>query len=134
MTVSASSSVGPPTATLTSATKSTGKDQFLKLFLAQLQNQNPLEPMQDRDFLMQLAQFTQVENMEEMTHTLQKLHTLVTATQATALLGKQVLALQDGEVAPVEGKVNAMRFTVEGVWLLLDGKEVRVENVLQVNG
>lgn len=134
MTVTASSSVGQTTATSTSATKSTSKDQFLKLFLAQLQNQNPLEPMQDRDFLMQLAQFTQVENVEEMTHTLQKLQTLVTSTQATALLGKQVLALQEGEAVPVEGKVSAIRFTADGVWLLVDGKMVNVENVVQVNG
>lgn len=134
MTVTASSSVGQTTATSTSTTKSTSKDQFLKLFLAQLQNQNPLEPMQDRDFLMQLAQFTQVENVEEMTHTLQKLQTLVTSTQATALLGKQVLALQEGEAVPVEGKVSAIRFTADGVWLLVDGKMVNVENVVQVNG
>lgn len=134
MTVAASSSVGQTTATSTSTTKSTSKDQFLKLFLAQLQNQNPLEPMQDRDFLMQLAQFTQVENVEEMTHTLQKLQTLVTSTQATALLGKQVLALQEGEAVPVEGKVSAIRFTADGVWLLVDGKMVNVENVVQVNG
>lgn len=134
MTVTASSSIGQTTATSTGTTKSTSKDQFLKLFLAQLQNQNPLEPMQDRDFLMQLAQFTQVENVEEMTHTLQKLQTLVTSTQATALLGKQVLALQEGEGVPVEGKVSAIRFTADGVWLLVDGKMVNAENVVQVNG
>lgn len=134
MTVTASSSIGQTTATSTSTTKSTSKDQFLKLFLAQLQNQNPLEPMQDRDFLMQLAQFTQVENVEEMTHTLQTLQTLVASTQATALLGKQVLALQEGEAVPVEGKVSAIRFTADGVWLLVDGKMVNVENVVQVNG
>lgn len=134
MTVTASSSIGQATATTTGSTKGTSKDQFLKLFLAQLQNQNPLEPMQDRDFLMQLAQFTQVENVEEMTHTLQKLQTLVTSTQATALLGKQVLALQEDEAVPVEGKVTAIRFTADGVWLLVDGKMVNVEHIVQVNG
>lgn len=134
MTVTASSGIGQPVTTASSATKSTSKDQFLKLFLTQLQNQNPLEPMQDRDFLMQLAQFTQVENAEEMTHTLQKLQTLVTSTQATALLGKQVTALPTGEAAPVEGKVNAVRFTADGVWLLVGGKEVSVDSVLQVSG
>lgn len=134
MTVTASSGVSNTTTASTSTAKSTSKDQFLKLFLTQLQNQNPLEPMQDRDFLMQLAQFAQVENAEEMAHTLQKLQTLVTATQATALLGKQVTALREGEASPVEGKVSAVRFTADGVWLLVDGKEARVENVLQVNG
>jgi flagellar basal-body rod modification protein FlgD len=134
MTVTASSGIGQTTGDSTSTMKSTSKDQFLKLFLTQLQNQNPLEPMQDRDFLMQLAQFTQVENAEEMARTLQQLQALVTATQATALLGKQVTAMREGEAVPVEGKVNAVRFTADGVRLLVDGNEVRVENVLQVNG
>lgn len=128
------SGVGSTTTVATSTAKSTSKDQFLKLFLTQLQNQNPLEPMQDRDFLMQLAQFTQVENAEETVRTLQSLQTLVTATQATALLGKQVTAMPEGEASPVEGKVSAVRFTGEGVWLIVGGKEVRVQNVLQVNG
>jgi flagellar basal-body rod modification protein FlgD len=134
MTVTASSGVGQTAATSSSTTKSTSKDQFLKLFLTQLQNQNPLEPMQDRDFLMQLAQFTQVENAEEMAHTLQQLRTLVTSTQATTLLGKRVTALPAGEAMPVEGKVSAVRFTADGVRLLVDGKEVSVESVLQVSG
>lgn len=131
MTVSGVSST---TTASTSTVKSTGKDQFLKLFLTQLQNQNPLEPMQDRDFLMQLAQFTQVENAEETVRTLQNLQTLITSTQATALLGKQVTAMPEGETSPVEGKVSAVRFTADGVWLLVDGKQVRVQNIVQVDG
>jgi flagellar hook assembly protein FlgD len=83
---------------------------------------------------MQLAQFTQVENAEEMTHTLQNLQTLVTSTRATTLLGKQVIALPEGEAEPVEGKVSAVRFTADGVWLMVSGKQVGVQNVLQVNG
>ncbi|MCS6830766.1 MAG: flagellar hook capping FlgD N-terminal domain-containing protein [Armatimonadota bacterium] len=134
MTITPSSSVNNAATASAGAAKGTSKDQFLKLFLAQLQNQNPLEPMQDRDFLMQLAQFTQVENAEEMTRTLQQLQTLVTATQATTLLGKQVVALPEGEASSVEGKVSAVRFTADGIRLIVGGKEVRVQNILQVSG
>lgn len=134
MTVTTSGGVGNTVAATTNTTPKTTRDQFLKLFLTQLQNQNPLEPMQDRDFLMQLAQFTQVENAEEMTHTLQNLQMLVTSTRAATLLGKQVIALPEGEAMPVEGKVSAVRFTADGVWLVVDGKEVSVDNVVQVNG
>lgn len=134
MTITASNSVSTATTATAGTTRSTNKDQFLKLFLTQLQNQNPLEPMQDRDFLMQLAQFTQVENAEEMAHTLQQLQTLVTATQATALLGRQVTAVPEGGATPVEGRVSAVRFTADGVRLLVDGREVRVQSVLQVTG
>jgi len=134
MTVTPGGGAGNTFTATVNATPKTTRDQFLKLFLTQLQNQNPLEPMQDRDFLMQLAQFTQVENAEEMTQTLHKLQMLVTSTQATALLGKQVIALPEGEATPIEGKVSAVRFTADGVWLMVSGKQVGVQNVLQVNG
>lgn len=116
------------------STKSVGKDQFLRLFLTQLQNQNPLEPMQDRDFLMQLAQFTQVENTEEVARVLQNLQALAHATQATTLLGKRVVALRASDSVPVEGVVNAVRFSNEGVWLKVGNDEVNVNSVLQVSG
>ncbi|MCS6950717.1 MAG: flagellar hook capping FlgD N-terminal domain-containing protein [Armatimonadota bacterium] len=118
----------------TSATRSSSRDQFLKLFLTQLQYQNPLEPMQDKDFLTQLAQFTQVENAEEMARTLQQLQTLLASTQATALIGKQVAALRQGETTLTQGRVSAVRFTADGVWLVVDSKEVRLQDVLQVSG
>jgi flagellar basal-body rod modification protein FlgD len=133
MTLTASGGVHSVGMASANATPKTTKDQFLKLFLTQLQNQNPLEPMQDKDFLMQLAQFVQVENAEEMTQTLHRLQMLVTSTQATALLGKQVIALPEGEATPTEGKVSAVRFTAEGVWLMVNGKQVGVQNVVQVN-
>ena len=133
MTVTASGGVSNLPTSAANATQKTSKDQFLRLFLAQLQNQNPLEPMQDRDFLMQLAQFTQVENAEKTASMLEKLHTLLTATQATALLGKQVVALPEGEATPTECKVSAVRFTADGVWLMVNGKQVGVQNVVQVN-
>lgn len=121
------------TGTQTTRAQSVGKDQFLRLFLTQLQNQNPLEPMQDRDFLMQLAQFTQVENTEEVARALQNLQLLAHATQATNLLGKRVVALRDGDSAPVEGVVSAVRFSSDGVWLKVGNHDVRVDNVLQVS-
>lgn len=122
------------TTTQTTNTRSVGKDQFLKLFLTQLQNQNPLEPMQDRDFLMQLAQFTQVENTEEVARILQNLQTLAHATQATTLLGKRVLALRASDSTPVEGVVSAVRFSNDGVWLKVGNDEAHVNSVLQVSG
>lgn len=115
-------------------TQSVNKEQFLKLFLTQLQNQNPLEPMQDRDFLMQLAQFTQVENTEEVARVLQNLQSLAHATQATSLLGKRVVALRVTDSAPVEGVVSAVRFASDGVWLKIGNDEARVDSVLQVSG
>ncbi len=43
-----------------------GKEQFMHILLRQLANQNPLSPMQDKDFIAQMAQFTSLENMQRM--------------------------------------------------------------------
>lgn len=118
----------------TTGTQSVSKDQFLKLFLTQLQNQNPLEPMQDKDFLVQLAQFAQVENTEEISRALQGLQTLAYTTQATSLLGKRVSALRATDSTLVDGVVSAVRFTSDGVWLRVGNDDVRVDSVLQVGG
>ena len=49
-----------------------GKDDFLKILMTQLQNQDPLNPMQDKDFVAQMATFSSLEQMTNMNDTLQK--------------------------------------------------------------
>lgn len=47
-------------------TKTLGKDEFLKILMVQLQNQDPLNPMEDKEFIAQMAQFTSLEQMTKM--------------------------------------------------------------------
>jgi flagellar basal-body rod modification protein FlgD len=56
----------------TNANGMMGKDSFLKLLMAQLQNQDPLNPMESYDFTGQLAQFTQIEQLSDMKDIMQK--------------------------------------------------------------
>ncbi len=46
------------------------KDMFLKLLITQMQNQDPLNPMEDREFIAQMAQFTSLEQMQNLNDTL----------------------------------------------------------------
>ena len=59
---------------LTSASRAVsnelGKDAFLKLLITELANQDPLNPMDDREFIAQMAQFSTLEQMTNMTSTL----------------------------------------------------------------
>ena len=50
----------------TSFSADLGRNQFLQLFAAQLRNQDPLEPVKQEDYLQQLAQFSQVESLENL--------------------------------------------------------------------
>lgn len=66
---------------------------FMKLMIAQMQNQNPLDPKDGSEFLSQLAQFSQVEGITKMNDEMSSLSTHLRssqALQATALVGRQV--------------------------------------------
>lgn len=78
-------------------------ENFLRLLTVQLANQNPLEPMNDRDFFAQMAQLGQVQGMDAINDSL-------TGTQANGLLGKGVIA-----VRPMTDTTNGQEALVVGV-------------------
>lgn len=74
-----------------------GKDSFLKLLLAQLQNQDPLNPMESYEFTGQLAQFTSIEQLTDIKSLLQDgiqsnlgLVDTISSTLSVGLIGKEV--------------------------------------------
>ena len=67
-----------------------GKDDFLKLLIVQLTHQNPTEPMDDREFIAQMAQFSTLEQMTNLSSEFERLGGLIQSGQAVALLGKTV--------------------------------------------
>jgi flagellar basal-body rod modification protein FlgD len=70
-----------------------GKDDFLKLMIAQLNNQNPLEPQANAEFVAQLAQFSQVEGIQNMSKGFESLsnsYKSSQALQASSLVGGAV--------------------------------------------
>ncbi len=76
-----------------SSSKVLGKDDFLKLLLAQLKNQDPLNPMESTDFVAQTAQFTSLEQLQNMNALLQQMTTqsgVTSAAGASTLVGKTV--------------------------------------------
>ncbi|MBN2126542.1 MAG: flagellar hook assembly protein FlgD [Deltaproteobacteria bacterium] len=86
------------TATTTSVTGNFGRDDFLKLFLAQLNNQDPLNPMESQEFTAQLAQFSSLEQLYNVNENLDSIRTLQdsdTRFQALGLIGKEIVAEGD---------------------------------------
>lgn len=86
----ASATTSALTASQRSSGKDLGKDDFLQLLIAQLRNQDPLKPMEDREFIAQLAQFRTLEQMDKMTSGLDKLMQAQNLALASGLLGRTV--------------------------------------------
>ncbi len=67
-----------------------GKDDFLKILMAQMTNQDPTSPMDNTQFIAQMAQFSSLEQMTNMSTNFEKLASMVNASEAQSLLGRTV--------------------------------------------
>ena len=67
-----------------------GKDQFLKLFVAQLQHQDPMNPMQDQDFMGQMASFSTLEQVTNLASANAAMATNLSLSQSVGLIGRTV--------------------------------------------
>ena len=82
-------------------------DTFLQLLIAQMQNQDPTEPMDSSEQIAQLATFSQVEQTIETNKNLEALLQSNSLSQAGAIIGKTVSSL-DGEVSGIVKEVQIM--------------------------
>ena len=78
-----STSTSSNTSSKKSGTSGLGESDFLNLLITQLKNQNPLEPMKDTDFIAQLANFS---NLQQMT----SVNTNISTMNAAGLIGKEI--------------------------------------------
>lgn len=67
-----------------------GKDDFLKLLITQLSNQDPTSPMDDTQFIAQMAQFSTLEQMTNMNAEFAKMNSMLLSSQAMNTIGKTV--------------------------------------------
>lgn len=80
---------------------------FLQVMVAQMRNQNPLEPQSDADFISGIAQFDQLSSLNEINESLSAMASLSALGQVSSLLGREVLA-DSGTDEPIQGVVHAV--------------------------
>jgi flagellar basal-body rod modification protein FlgD len=85
-----------------------GKDDFLKILITQLSHQDPTQPMQDREFVAQMAQFSSLEQMTNLSKEFSKVSQAVASSQAMSLLGRSV------EILAGDGSINGIVKEVTG--------------------
>jgi flagellar basal-body rod modification protein FlgD len=115
--------------------KTLGKDDFLKILITQLQNQDPTQPLQDKEFIAQMAQFTSVEQLTNMAGEMKLMRQSLGFV--SGLIGKSITWTEiDSSGASVEksGVVDSISFkdgnqyaNVKGVEISLD-KLKKIEN------
>lgn len=112
------------------AKKELGKDDFLNLLIAQLKNQDPLNPMKDTEFIAQLANFSSLEQISNMNKNLEEFlqqQQYQNSVAAVSMIGKEITSV-DGE----KGIVSGINMEDSGVYLTVNGKKIAFTEIKEV--
>ncbi|PKR87062.1 flagellar hook assembly protein FlgD [Heyndrickxia camelliae] len=99
-----------------------GKDDFLKILMVQLQNQDPMNPLQDKDFIAQMATFSSLEQMTNLNQTMQQFAATQKLLQGSTLIGKKVTWLNDKNELQ-SAAVTSASVKNGDTWLTLDNNQ-----------
>ena len=123
----------------TSSVTSTASEiqmDYMKLLITQLQNQNPLEPMDNNEMASQLAQFSQLSQLETMNSSFSQALVAADRTYANSLIGKEVTFMaetQSGTSDITSGTVEQVFNNYEGqIALVVGDYALGLEDVISV--
>ena len=109
---------------------------YMKLLITQLQNQNPLEPLDNNEMASQLAQFSQLQQLESMNSSFAEILATTERTYANSLIGKEVSFMSETETDAAEttsGVVEQVINDRDGqVFLLVGDHTLALEDVMSV--
>jgi len=120
-----------------------GKDDFLKLLVTELRYQNPLQPMEDKEFIAQMATFSSLEQMQNLNQTMTNLADTINnrwlpsmmMQQAGQMVGREVAYLyvdENGELQSTVGIVESVIMRQGNPYLVIQGQEVELDAVIEL--
>ncbi|HHV35322.1 MAG TPA: hypothetical protein GXX59_07045 [Syntrophomonadaceae bacterium] len=125
--------------TLNVGMQNLGKDDFLKLLICQLKQQDPLEPVKNTEFIAQMSQLTSLENLQELNIKLEYLMGMQQLAReredlafAASLLGRHIEAVSPENGQVMKGSVRGFHQERGGIWLELEEKAVPLHWVNKV--
>ncbi|MDH5718524.1 MAG: hypothetical protein OEZ22_12935 [Spirochaetia bacterium] len=105
------------------------KDSFLKLLITELSHQDPLQPVNDREFISQMAQFSALEQMNNVANSMNSLKTF----QANLLIGHHISGRDFVSSKIISGKVDKIIYDQKGeVFFRVNGKSVKMDDLVSV--
>ena len=132
------SATGSTTTTTPATTKANerqlelGQDSFMKLLLTQLKYQDPLSPMEDKEFITQLAQFSSLSEMQKLNEAFGELASVQSLASATAFIGKSVTGLSEaGE--EISGIAQASLLREGKVYVRVGDSELPIATIREVS-
>jgi len=118
-----------------------GRDAFMKLLVSQLQNQNPLSPTSNEDFIAQLAQFSSLQEMQDLNANivglavLQQSNALMAQlTDSSSLIGLEVVYTDPESGEATTGIVDSVKIQDGLAVLNIDGTDIPLGSVTEVTG
>ena len=108
-----------------------GVDDFLKLLTVQLQNQDPLKPMEDTAFISQMASFTSLQQTKALTSDFEAFSQQASLTAANSLLGHYV-SVFDPALGTISGKVSSVTIYNGTPGIVVNGVAYDLETVTNV--
>ena len=125
--------IATPKVVKQTGSNSLGKDDFLKILMTQLQNQDPSQPLDDKAFIAQMAQFTSVEQLTNMT-------TQITALRQSmglspSLIGKTISwnnTDSSGASAIKSGVVDSLNFKDGVQYAGVAGEQVTLDQIIKI--
>ena len=111
------------TPTAPTANSGLGKDDFLKLLVTQLQHQDPLNPMDDKEFIGQMAQFTSLEQLSNVAESMDELRQADQISQGIGLIGHELTYEgQDGSL--LTGTASSVSFADGVIQIEINGETI----------
>lgn len=105
-----------------------GKDDFLNLLVTQLRYQDPLNPTEDKEFIGQMAQFSSLEQMQNM-------NSSFSSVKAFNLIGKSVTATitdEKNNTKTVEGEVTSVKMKSGEAFVVIKGQDISIDKITDV--
>ncbi|MDA7979119.1 MAG: flagellar biosynthesis protein FlgD [Pirellulales bacterium] len=106
-------------------------DDFFQLMIAELQNQDPLNPLENDEFLAQIATIQEIEATTQLGDALDALALGQNLNSGSALIGKEITALAD-DGANVQGVVSRVTINGSDVTLHVGEQQARLNNIREI--
>ena len=105
---------------------------YMKLLVTQLRNQNPLEPLDNNEMAAQLSQFAQLEQLQNLNTSFERVLAATQVSQAATLVGKQVSYYSPEDGAAIAGQVDRVEFRDGQVSLIVGNHAIGLGEVISV--